>query len=151
MAGGWSRWSDRWALDRLQRKTLVVLIGLLLAYVAVRLALNPAAIDDPQPVQGDRAAELADRLDPNTADAGELAALPGIGLKRAEAIVARRDLVRQRHADAVAFKSIDDLYTVTGFGRSMVETIKPYLVFPRTPTGSPAATQKRRDAVRTNP
>ena len=139
----WARWSARWGLDRTQRRTLVVLVGLLLAYVAVRLVLNPATIDNPQPAQGERAAELADRLDPNNAEVAELAALPGIGQKRAEAIVTRRELVHKRHADAVAFSSPDDLYVVPGFGRAMVEQIKPYLVFP--------TTQKTADTGRTSP
>ena len=104
---------------------------------------EPATIDDPQPVVGDRAAELADRLDPNTADWTELAALPGLGEKRARAIVARRDLVHGRHADAVAFSTPADLHYVPGFGPATVEAVKPYLVFPTTRISG--------DTVRTNP
>lgn len=54
----------------------------------------------------------------NTADAKELATLPGIGQVKAEAIVSYRKANGN-------FKSIDDLKAVKGVGDKVVEKIKP--------------------------
>lgn len=56
----------------------------------------------------------------NTATAQELSdALPGIGIKKAEAIVEYRELIG-------GFDSIDELLEVDGIGEKLLETIKPY-------------------------
>jgi len=54
----------------------------------------------------------------NTADATELATLPGIGQVKAEAIV-------QYRKDHGKFKNINDLKEVKGIGDKVVEKIKP--------------------------
>ena len=54
----------------------------------------------------------------NTADAKELATLPGIGQVKAEAIVNYRK-------DNGNFKNINDLKEVKGIGYKVVEKIKP--------------------------
>lgn len=143
MAGWWERRAAHLSLDPSQRRVLAILLGLLILYGGVRFALQPVYIDDPQPPAGDRSAELADRLDPNTADAAELSALPGIGDKRAKAIVAWREKVRLRDGKANPYESADDLYKVAGFARATVEQLTPYLVFP--------TTQKLADEIRTLP
>ena len=115
-----------------QRRILTPLLALLIAYAVVRYARNPVYIADPQPAAGDRAADLADRLDPNTATPAELTAIPGMGAARAAKIVERRETVLKRDPTTVPFRSPDDLFYVERFGRSMVEQAKPYLVFPTT-------------------
>ena len=70
-----------------QRRGLSLLLGILILILAIRLILNPTTVPDPQPAEGPRASELADRVDPNVASEAELAAIPGLGEKRAEAIV----------------------------------------------------------------
>ena len=127
-------WTDRVArnlsLDAPQRRVIAVFLTLLISYGVVRLILNPIYINDPQPPAGDLAAKLADRLDPNTATAAELAALPGLGDKRAAAIVNRRETVLKRDPTTVPFRSADDLFVISGFGQSMVDSLRPYLTFP---------------------
>lgn len=60
-------------------------------------------------------AYAADPVNINTADAPTLAkALNGVGLKRAEAIVAYRNTNG-------AFKSVDDLSKVDGIGKAIIE------------------------------
>ena len=54
----------------------------------------------------------------NTADAKELATLPGIGQVKAEAIVKYRN-------DKGKFKSISDLKKVKGIGEKMIVKISP--------------------------
>jgi competence protein ComEA len=60
-------------------------------------------------------------LDPNTADASALEALPGVGPARAEAIVAGR-------AEG-AYRSLADLGRVHGIGRVTLRRAAPWLAF----------------------
>lgn len=140
-------WTDRIArnlsLDAPQRRVITVFLTLLITYGVVRLILNPIYINDPQPPAGDMSAKLADRLDPNTATATELAALPGLGDKRAAAIVNRRGTVLKRDPTTVPFRSADDLFVISGFGPSMIDSLRPYLTFP--------ADNSARDKDRTGP
>lgn len=70
-----------------------------------------------------RAAPAARRLAVNRASAEELAALPGIGPIRAEAIVDDR-------ARNGPFRSPDDLTRVKGIGPATVERIRPLVAIP---------------------
>jgi hypothetical protein len=60
-------------------------------------------------------------LDPNTADASALEALPGVGPARAEAIVAGR-------ADG-AYRSLADLGRIHGIGPVILRRTAPWLAF----------------------
>jgi DNA uptake protein ComE-like DNA-binding protein len=119
-----------------------VVIGLLSAvvvYVTVRLILNPTYVSDPQPPVPSRAHELEDRIDPNTADAHTLAALPQIGLNRAQDIVEYRERFVAENPGQVAFTKPADLMRIRGFGVAMVSHVEPYLFFPKaTTTSAPA-------------
>ena len=79
-----------------QRRVLLVLLSVLCVALIVRYALHPVYVSDPQPPVPARFSELADRIDPNTADWQTLAALPGIGERRAKDIVAYRERERAR-------------------------------------------------------
>ena len=114
-----------WTLS--QRKGLLVLLTVLLAYLTYTAARNRAYVANPQPPAGARAADLADRIDPNTADLATLNALPGLGEKRAAALIAFRD-----GRPAPAFTRPEDLLKVTGFGAATVDALRPHLVFPST-------------------
>jgi len=69
-----------------------------------------------------RSAPLAtdERIDPNTADEGELDRLPGVGPALARAIVAHRE----RHG---RFRSLGDLERVPGLGSSTVDRMEPHV------------------------
>ncbi|MGC4032566.1 MAG: helix-hairpin-helix domain-containing protein [Tepidisphaeraceae bacterium] len=129
-----------------QRRALVLILGCLLVYAGYRYWTNPVYIADPQPAEGDLAATLADKLDPNTASAADLAALPGLGAKRAAAIVARRDRVRQRDPHEIPYRNPDDLLKVSGFGVSTVAQLRPFLIFPTTAPTSQIMADKSRTA-----
>jgi len=60
------------------------------------------------------------RLDLNKASAGELMALPGIGEKRAQAVVAWRDA----HGP---FHCVDDLDDVRGIGPATLNRLRPFV------------------------
>src|SRR5207237_1075655 len=113
-----------------------------LVFLAGRYACNSRYVSDPQPDVPPRYDELADRVDPNTADWQTLAALPGIGERRARDIVGYRERKRDqaRQPDLLVFKVPGDLLYVRGVGVAMVEAMKPHLLFPRPATNRSAAT-----------
>ncbi|QQR88911.1 MAG: helix-hairpin-helix domain-containing protein [Myxococcales bacterium] len=59
-------------------------------------------------------------LDPNAASAEQLALLPGLGPKRAQAIYT----FRAQHG---SFASIRELDEVSGIGKKTLERLEPYL------------------------
>ncbi len=68
------------------------------------------------------------KVDINSAEFGEIVALPGLGIKLAQAIVDHR----REFGD---FDSLHDLCHVPGIGEKTLESLKPYLV-PINPIGS---------------
>ena len=108
----------------------MVLLGIILVILAIRLSLNPVTVPDPQPAEGPTANQLADRIDPNMATVAELAAIPTLGEKRAEAIVEYRQQYSVRHHGHVAFTSLSNLEQISGIGAATAETLEPYLIFP---------------------
>ena len=115
-----------------QRRTLILLVGILGLSLLVRAGLNRRFVADPQPVEAARGGELADRIDPNVASFDELVMLPQMGEKRAREIVAYREGFLREHPGGVAFARADDLIHVRGIGVAMLATFSPHLVFPAT-------------------
>ena len=108
-----------------QRRGLVVLLTGVACVLAVRIYENPAIVPDPQS-PNPATTNLADRLDPNTATASELSAIPNIGLARAGAIVD----YRSRYPGKIVFTKPGDLMRIKGIGPSIEESMEPYLIFP---------------------
>lgn len=125
-----------WTLPQ-RRALLLVLTGFGLI-LGVRLVCNPAFVSDPQPDEPPRFRDLADRVDPNTADWQTLAALPTLGEKRARAITDYRDERLRARPGETVYKAPRDLMAVRGIGAAMVVTLRPYLIFP---TDKPATTR----------
>ena len=121
-----------------QRRVVLAIIIALLAYLAIEYRLNPTQVSDPQPPEGTRYNELADRLDPNTADAAAFAAIPTLGKKKAEQIVQYREDFVHSHPGQPAFADPRDLLKIKGIGVSTMNNMEPYLVFP----ARSAATQR---------
>lgn len=126
--------TSRFTWTESQRQVLLVLLTILLVVLGTRYACNTLYVTDPQPEVPPRYHELADRVDPNAADWQTLAALPGIGERRARDIVDYRERKRARARDPalVVFDAEGDLLYVRGIGVATVEGLKPYLLFPRT-------------------
>src|SRR4051812_35689411 len=95
-----------WTLS--QRRALLVLLALLTLVLGVRSACSPAYVGNPQPEQPHRADQLADRVDPNTADLNTLIAIPQLGEKRARAIIEFRDKQRKRRPGRPVFQTASD-------------------------------------------
>lgn len=113
-----------------QRRAFWLVSAGLLIILSVQYWLRPQFIADPQPREGARYADLADRIDPNKADWATLAALPGVGESRAKTVIAYRDAAKQRDASAVVFRYPSDLTRVHGVGATTVQNLRPYLSFP---------------------
>jgi competence protein ComEA len=72
----------------------------------------------------------AERIDVNRASVVELMRLPGIGRKKAEAIVA--------HRARAPYRRLEDLLTVKGVSHAWLEKQRAHLVFgPGSPASSP--------------
>lgn len=69
-----------------------------------------------------------EKINPNTAPVGSLIRLPGIGLTRARAIAAYRDVVRQQ-TDGMAFAGPEDLEQIKGIGPKTAQDIAEWLEF----------------------
>lgn len=80
----------------------------------VQFGYRPAAYTAPRTGQEAQQAELAAPINLNTADAETLMRLPGIGEKRAAAIVA----YREEHGP---FASPDELVEISGISQRMVD------------------------------
>lgn len=133
-----SHWLDHDLLWKpSHRRALIALLAVLLVCLSINLAFNRARIPDPQPENGLRSNELATQIDPNTASWEELAAIPRLGEKRAQAIVALRDQLLRDHPDRLPFSNPDDLRRIKGIGPSTIANLKPYLFF--APATRPAA------------
>ncbi len=113
-----------------QRRVLIAGLCVLLAFLAVQLLFRPLYVSDPQPDQPARFDELADRIDPNTADVSTLSALPMIGPKRAADIVRYREAFLAENPGAKAFDKPEDLLRIHGIGAAMLASVRPYLILP---------------------
>lgn len=115
-----------------QRVALLAIVAALFVYLVVRYFFNPVYVSNPQPLEPSRAAELVDRIDPNTADIDTLTALPTLGVKRAKLIVEYREARRARNPNAIVFERIEDLLRIKGIGFATIDQMRPYLTFPTT-------------------
>lgn len=127
--GGSVAWSPA------QRRTLLVALTCVCGYLLYRVGTERTVISDPQPVRPLREQELADRIDPNTATAAELATLPGLGERRAGDIVRFRENHALARPGRPAFSSPQDLMKVRGIGVVLSQQMQPYLIFPPPTTG----------------
>jgi competence protein ComEA len=122
-----------------QRRSILVLCLILLMFLAVESLRKSAVVGDPPPQNASRADQIQDRLDPNTADAAALAAIPELGEKRAAEIVEYREKFLLQYPGHRAFDSADDLMRVKGFGLATVANLGPYLRFPNENAPRPSA------------
>jgi hypothetical protein len=120
-----------------QRRAIAFLLIGAVAYLSFRLAGDRTTLSDPQPARPARETELADRIDPNSADTLTLAALPGLGERRASDIVAFREAFERRHPGRRAFTRAEDLLKVRGIGYATMVQLAPHLIFPASTRAAP--------------
>ena len=76
-----------------------------------------------------REIELESRINPNDAPSASLVRLPGIGVGRAEAIVAYRKDFSNKSGNTAAFQNCDDLQKVKGIGPKTAQNISEWVKF----------------------
>ena len=109
------------------RRNLAAVLLLCLAFAAALGAYGqarPLSIERNIPTWGGRIAAATERINPNTASAGSLQRLPGIGRVRAEAIVTYRNEHGPR-----AFRSPNDLQNIRGIGPATARTAIAHMTF----------------------
>ena len=112
------------ALRRRVSQSRSLLVGIVLALsIGASLILSLAA---GSPGPGGR---LSMRINPNTAPAASLTRLPGVGLTRAQAIVAYRRRVGRETGRSAAFACPDDLEHIDGIGPKTVAGMADWLRF----------------------
>jgi DNA uptake protein ComE-like DNA-binding protein len=136
------RAANHLSLNDAQRGVLSVLLLILLIGCAIGYFRNSRTVPEPQQPFGERANELADKIDINSAEWSTLAVLPSIGEKRARDIVAYRQRVRDRDPSTIAFRRPEDLLKVDGIGYAMMQRLSPYLIF-EAPTTAPTTATSR--------
>ena len=72
---------------------------------------------------------LDEQINPNDAPLASLVRLPGIGIGKANAIVAYRENSGRKNGDSRAFRDCDDLQKVKGIGPKTAEKICERLKF----------------------
>jgi len=72
---------------------------------------------------------LDEQINPNDAPLASLVRLPGIGIGKANAIVAYRENFGRKDSDSRAFQDCDDLQKVKGIGPKTVQNIREWLKF----------------------
>lgn len=112
-----------------QRRALIAMVAMAAGVLGVMAVLRPVYLGPVLPAQGARASELVGRLDPNTASAAMLSALPRLGQKRAKAIVSYRESFMASHPGRQAFERVEDLMNVKGIGPATAANLTPYLKF----------------------
>jgi hypothetical protein len=131
----WSRFKPPEIWSASQRRGLMVLLAIFVVYLSIEWASHRLWLPIPLPADGPAAAELADRIDPNSADWQTLSALPGIGEKRAHKIVAYREKRLTDRPGRPVFTCVEDLGFVGGIGLETQAKLAPYLMFPTTRPG----------------
>lgn len=96
--------------------------GLLLSEHLAR----PHVVGGQIPLWGLRIRAATELINPNTASAGSLQRLPGIGPSRASAII----VYRQAHGPA-AFQTATELMAIKGIGPATARNVAPHLTFQR--------------------
>jgi DNA uptake protein ComE-like DNA-binding protein len=120
--------TDLWTPS--QRRGLLIVLAGLIVVLAIRLSMQRMTVGEPE-AQGPAADRLADRIDPNTASAAELAAIPRLGEGHAAAIIEFRERYVREHPGHFAFVRPSDLEQVRGIGAATAEMMQGYLIFPQ--------------------
>jgi hypothetical protein len=112
-----------------QRRTLLGLCIALGVFLAIQAWRQPVILTDPPADSAARSQSIQDKIDPNTATAAELAAIPNLGEVRARAIVVYRDSALRTSPAKPVFATPRDLLYVKGIGVGMEANLEPFLMF----------------------
>src|SRR5438045_6148302 len=99
-----------------QRLALSLIISCILLYLLIRHHHNPTYISNPQSENPAPSNQLQDKLNPNTASAADLAALPNIGPAMARRILEDRQQFHHDHPADLPYRELKDLERIKGIG-----------------------------------
>ncbi len=136
-----------WGFTRGHRLGLGLLLAGLLGLLIYHYVRRPMRLDDGVVVvrgpDGHAVVATLPRLvDPNQATAEELARIPGVGVKTAEALVKYRAARREMAEDGRVFLRLADVERVPGVGKKTAENMGEYLAFPQVSTPETPATEE---------
>ena len=106
-------------IQRIAALIILTVLSLLLSVLFVKSSSQPNL--RPAPVV------LQNKINPNTAPAGSLTRLPGVGRAKADAIISYRN--KSLASTPKPFRDASDLDKITGFGPKTIEDINNYLIF----------------------
>ena len=109
--------------SRIQSFAFVISVCVCALFSIIFAVSSLAAVGEPSGI------ELDERINPNDAPIASMVRLPGIGISRAEAIVAFREDVSKEDSNSRAFRSCDDLQKIKGIGPKTVQNISEWLKF----------------------
>jgi competence ComEA-like helix-hairpin-helix protein len=108
--------------SRIQSFAFVISVCVCALFSIVFAVSSLAAVGEPSGI------ELDERINPNDAPIASLVRLPGIGMSRAEAIVAYRESFSKK-GQSKAFENSNDLQKIKGIGPKTAENISEWLKF----------------------
>ena len=109
--------------NRIQSFAFVISVCVCALFSIVFAVSSLAAVGEPSGI------ELDERVNPNDAPVASMVRLPGIGISRAEAIVACREDLSKEDSNSRAFQSCYDLQKVRGIGPKTAQNIGEWLKF----------------------
>jgi DNA uptake protein ComE-like DNA-binding protein len=117
--------------------------GIFWLILGVRWACDRVYLAEGNDAPSPRAADISGKIDPNTADWQTLAAIPSMGEKKAQAIVAFRDGEIAAGHGPLVFRIPRDLERIKGIATAA--NLEPYLQFPSNekPATKPMTTNGR--------
>lgn len=121
---------EGWGWTPKQRIGLGVLVGVLLFFLLVQYVRRPFRLDDGVVVRSGERLMLPLRIDPNVASAAELGRIPHVGETLAKRIVEYRDARKPTATDGIVFRQPEDLDSIPGIGKRLVDELRPFLQFP---------------------
>jgi len=111
--------------NRIQSFAFIISIIIALC-LSCTLVLNFTGFE---PVAKGSEIRLESLINPNEAPLASLTRLPGIGIARAEAIIAYRRDFAETNSNRKSFKSCDDLQKINGIGPKTAQNIMQWLKF----------------------
>lgn len=109
---------------KIQSSAFIIAMGIAICFSVYFVVSSFCQMSSGQVIQ------LDEQINPNNATVASLMRLPGIGIVRAEAIVAyRENFAKQEESSSMAFQDCNDLQKVRGIGPKTVQNIKSWLKF----------------------
>jgi hypothetical protein len=133
-----TREPETWGWTPVHRAGIGILLLAFLGVLVFALLRRTGRVDDPVVVVNGAPVELPVNMDPNSASAGALSRIPGVGEKIAAKIVDYREIRKAEAAGGVVYRKLEDLTKAAGItNKKTIEACRTFMVFPDEPEASP--------------